>query len=227
MVDRWRWLKRHLRVGPLHTLDAGCGSGAFTMFAGMQGNVAVGIADNERDIEKALRRSSALGINSVSFLAGDLRELDRMDGDLTAFDQVLLFECIEHILDDHKLIRDLAARMKPGGTLLLTAPYRHHHKLFGERVSDREDGGHVRFGYTHDEISAIFAEAGLETVATEYIGGFVAQKLASVQFALCRINPHLAWALTFPLRIFHPLDGVMTRLLRYPHLSVGVVGRKR
>jgi SAM-dependent methyltransferase len=197
------------------------------MFAAMLGNVAVGIADNERDITKAVRRSATLGIDSVSFLAGDLRQLDSMPEDLKSFDQVLLFECIEHILDDHKLIRDLAARMKPGGTLLLTAPYRHHRKLFGERVSNREDGGHVRFGYTHDEIAAIFAENGLETVTKEYIGGFVAQKLASIQFALCRINPHFAWAVTFPLRIFHPLDGLVTRLLRYPCLSVGVVGRKR
>jgi hypothetical protein len=30
VVDRWRWLKQHVRPGPLRTLDAGCGTGAFT-----------------------------------------------------------------------------------------------------------------------------------------------------------------------------------------------------
>ncbi|MGH7934815.1 MAG: hypothetical protein ACREQN_16860, partial [Candidatus Binataceae bacterium] len=42
-LDRWRWLKRHLRAGRLRTLDAGCGSGAFTMYAAKIGNEAVGI----------------------------------------------------------------------------------------------------------------------------------------------------------------------------------------
>ena len=227
VVDRWRWLSHHLRGGELRTLDAGCGSGAFTMFAAMQGNAATGIADNERDIEKATRRASILELDGLSFVAGDLRRLDEFGSELGNFDQILLFECIEHILDDSKLIRDLADRLKPGGTILLTAPYRHHRPLFGEKVSEREDGGHVRYGYTHDEIATLFESNGLEVVAREFVGGFLAQKLASLQFALCRIDSHLAWASIFPLRIFRPLDQPLTRLLRYPYLSVGVVGRKR
>ncbi|HEX2190399.1 MAG TPA: class I SAM-dependent methyltransferase [Longimicrobiaceae bacterium] len=227
VVDRWRWLRRHLRAGPLRTLDAGCGSGAFTMYAAMQGNRALGIADNERDIDKACRRAELLGVSGVDFVAGDLRRLDEFGESLGAFDQVLLFECIEHILNDDKLVADLAARMKPGATILLTTPYRDHRPLFGERTTEVEDGGHVRFGYTHDEVAALFERHGIEVVAREYIGGLVAQKLASMQFALCRVNPYVAWAATFPFRVFHPLDGPLTRLTRYPHLSIGVVGRKR
>ncbi len=227
VVDRWRWLRRHLRGGPLRTLDAGCGSGAFTMYAAMQGNRALGIADNERDIHKACRRAEMLGVSGVDFVAGDLRRLDEFGASLGTFDQVLLFECIEHILNDDKLVRDLAARMAPGATILLTTPYRHHRPLFGEKTTEVEDGGHVRFGYTHDDVAALFERHGIEMVAREYIGGVVAQKLASMQFALCRINPYAAWAATFPFRVLHPLDRPLTRLTRYPHLSIGVVGRKR
>ncbi len=46
--DRWIWLKRHLSRGPLRTLDAGCGSGAYTMYAAKIGNKAFGISSSER-----------------------------------------------------------------------------------------------------------------------------------------------------------------------------------
>src|SRR4051794_18810561 len=41
VVERWAWLRRHLRRGPRRTLDAGCGQGAFTFFAGTIGNRAL------------------------------------------------------------------------------------------------------------------------------------------------------------------------------------------
>ena len=143
-----------------------------------------------------------------------------------SLDQVIVFETIEHLMDDGKLVADLAGLLEPGGTILLTAPYKHHRALWGEKLSEVEDGGHVRWGYTHDDVRAIFEKSGLEVVAEEYISGLVSQKLASLQFGLTRIHSQGAWGVTLPLRVLHPLDGPLTRATGYPHLSVGVVGRK-
>jgi SAM-dependent methyltransferase len=227
VVDRGCWLRRHLRPGPLRTLDAGCGSGAFTLYAARIGNEAVGVNLAPGQVDRAQRRARILRLGSVTFRVGDLRRLDEQAQALGLFDQVVVFETIEHILNDQKLVDDLAALLKPGGTILLTAPYKHHHALWGERVSAVEDGGHVRWGYTHGEVRALFEKSGLEVIAEEFISGLVSQKLASLQFGLTRVHPQGAWAVTFPLRVFHPLDRVLTRLTGYPHLSVGVVGRKR
>ena len=76
-----------------------------------------------------------------------------------------MFETIEHLMNDQKLIDDLADRLNPGGTLLLTAPYKEHKPLWGEKLSEAEDGGHVRWGYSHDDVRAIFERSGLEVVA--------------------------------------------------------------
>ena len=226
VVDRWKWLARHLRPGPLRTLDAGCGSGAFTMFAAMQGNSAVGVSDSPEELAAARRRATFLGLEDVEFVRADLRQLEQVGGSLGTFDQILLLECIEHIRDDNALIESLAARLEPGGTLLLTAPNANHKPLWGEHISAHEDGGHVRYGYTFPQLRALFERHGLEVVATEGVAGMIAQKLASMQFALCRVHPLLGWALTFPLRVFRPLDETLTRVLRYPALSVAIVGRK-
>jgi SAM-dependent methyltransferase len=226
VVDRWRWLKRHLRGGPLRTLDAGCGSGAYTMYAARIGNHAVGVSFDPAQITRAQSRAALLGLTNIEFRTGDLRRLDEHAADLGTFDQVILFETIEHIKNDQKVVDDVARLMNPGGTLLLTAPYKNHHPLWGETVTDVEDGGHVRFGYTHEELRAILGRSGLEVVAEEFVSGLVTQKLAALQFGLTRLNTYAAWAATFPLRVLHPLDGPLTRLTSYPHLSVAVVGRK-
>ena len=113
VVDRWRWLKRHLLPGPLRTLDAGCGSGAFTLYAARIGNEAVGVSFDPEQVRKAKSRAALLRAPGARFLVGDLRTLDRLAGALGVFDQIILCETIEHIQDDEKLVRDVAALLRP------------------------------------------------------------------------------------------------------------------
>src|SRR5262245_12835053 len=118
VLDRSHWLRRHLRAGPLRTLDAGCGSGAFTLYAARIGNQAVGSSFDPGQVDRARGRAGILGLRSAAFRAGDLRRLDEQAEVLGRFDQVIVFETIEHILDDRKLVADLAALLAPGGTIL-------------------------------------------------------------------------------------------------------------
>lgn len=227
VFDRWRWLKRHLRPGPLRTLDAGCGSGAFTMYAAKIGNFAVGLTNDGPHVEGSRRRAALLGIGQVEFLQADLRQLDALTETLGRFDQIICFETIEHIKNDRKLLRDLARLLRPDGRLLLTTPHRGYHPLLGDVVSPEEDGGHVRWGYTHAELAALFGEAGLELRVREYISGWVSQRLLNLlRRAALLVGSRLAWGLTFPLRILQCADVPLTRRLGYPYLSVGVIGVK-
>jgi hypothetical protein len=90
-----------------------------------------------------------------------------------------------------------------------------------------EDGGHVRWGYTHEELRALFAPHGLEVVAEEYVTGAVTQKLMNLMRRIGEVDARAAWALTFPLRILRVLDRPVTALTRYPALSVASVAVKR
>ena len=227
VVDRWSWLSRHLRSGSLRTLDAGCGNGCFTLYAAKLGNEVVGLNFDEEPNVGARYRANLLGITGAQFRQADLRELNTLAAGLGSFDQILCMECIEHILNDQKLIMDLSALLKPGGRLLLTAPYKNHKPLRNEQLSDKEDGGHVRWGYTHEELRHIFIKAGLDVESEEYISGFIAQKLTSLARAFGLSRERLGWAVVFPLRILKVFDRPVTQLLNFPHLSVGVVAAKR
>ncbi len=228
VFDRWRWLRRHLQAGPVRTLDAGCGSGAFTMYAAKLGNEAVGISYHERCNRVARERARILGLRSVEFVDGDLRELKRYSSELGMFDQIICLETIEHIRDDRKLVTDLAALLKPGGRLLLTTPHIGHRALVGgAEVSAEEDGRHVRRGYGFDEMRVLLRMGGLDVVSEEPICGFVSQQLINLMWLVARLNGRLAWALVFPLRVIQPIDRPLTKLLRYPFLGIGVVAVRR
>ena len=226
VFDRWRWLKRHLRAGPYRTLDAGCGSGALTLYAARKCHEAVGLSYDDANTRKAIARSRILKITNARFLVVDLRELDKWRERLGLFDQVLCLEAIEHILNDRKLVHDLAALLAREGRLLLTTPYKHGRDLYGDHVSPVEDGGHVRKGYTHEEIEAMFAEQGLAVMAAEFVSGIVSQKVMGLQRLLSTIHPVGAWMLTLPLRLLWPLDRPLTSIFRHPYLSIAVVARK-
>jgi 2-polyprenyl-3-methyl-5-hydroxy-6-metoxy-1,4-benzoquinol methylase len=162
----------------------------------------------------------------VAFRVVDLRELDRFADGLGQFDQVLCLEVIEHILDDRKLLRDLATVTRPGGRLLLTTPNRDHVPFFGETISDHEDGHHLRVGYSHEEMEALLREAGFRDVSRTFVSGVLSQKSFNLMYRLDRAYPHLGWVVTLPLRVLRPLDGFLTRLMRYPPLSIGVVATR-
>ena len=230
VFNRWRWLKKHLLPGARRTFDAGCGSGAFTMYAAKIGNQAVGISYDEKNNQKATERANILGLNNIKFITVDLRELDKISVSLGMFDQIICFETIEHILDDRKLIENFSKLLKPGGKLLLTAPYKYYKHLYGDdetKLSTWEDGGHVRWGYTHKEMSNLLSEFGFKIEEVGYITGWISQKLINFQRRLSKINSKMAWLIIFPLRIFQFFDPLLAKITKYPFLSIGVVAVKK
>jgi len=226
VYDRWKWLSRHLESGPKRTLDAGCGNGAFALFAASRGNECVGLSHDDRNRKIAENRALLLGLRGASFRCADLRELDKLSNRLKTFDQIICLETIEHLKNDRKLLRDLSALLAPGGKLLLTTPYKHYKHLLGDKLSEIEDGGHVRWGYTHEEIEALLNDVNIKPVSQEYISGFFSQQLTNLMRFIGGINERIGWLVALPLRVFQSVDSTFTNLVHYPYLSIGVVGVK-
>lgn len=221
MLDRYRWLRRRLPPGPGRLLDAGCGSGEFVLYAARRGYAAVGVSYDERLNAIGRRRAALLHLAGAHFITADLRRLDEWAGDIGAFDVILCLETLEHIANDQRLLAGLARLLRPGGRLLLTAPHAAHRRAPGEAISLREDGGHVRWGYTPAGLRQMCEGAGLRVLTEETITGVVTQQIVAL---LARLgNGRAARALTFPLRALQIADGALTHVLRYPFYSVAIV----
>lgn len=227
MLDRWTYVCRYLprtRDGQ-RVFDVGCGSGVFTIGAAKRGYDAVGLSWDERNQAVARERAALVGAKAA-FPIGDARKLDALPEHVGAYDYVLSLENIEHVIDDRKLMRDLAACLKPGGWLILTTPNQHYRAITPEDdgpFSREEDGWHVRRGYTPAMLRELAATAGLQVEAIESCSGFFSQKLT---VPLRRMGL-LGWALILPLRILPPLlDRLVRRLTGYPDFSVTLIAYK-
>ena len=229
VLDRWLWLRRRLRSGPQRTFDAGCGNGAFSIYAAHTGNRVVAASFSAEEQEDARERAEQLGIGGIDFRRIDLRELAAHREALGTFDQIICLETIEHVSDDEGLVASLAAMLEPGGRLLLSTPFVEHRPLYTEdpEPSPEEDGSHVRYGYSQERLAALATGAGLDAREGAFISGVVSQKLTDLMRRLAlRIGLLPAWAIVLPLRPLVVLDRPLSRLLGYPALSVALCAVK-
>jgi cyclopropane fatty-acyl-phospholipid synthase-like methyltransferase len=229
VLDRWLWLRTRLRRGRLRTFDAGSGNGAFSVFAAHVGNEVVAASFSESEQESGRERAATLGVRDVDFRIIDLRELESLRNDLGTFDQIICLETIEHIGDDEGLVKSLAAMLRPGGRILLSTPFDRHRPLYTEDLnpSPAEDGSHVRYGYSRERLAEIFAAAGLEVDEESFVSGVVSQKSTDLmRWLSARVGLLGAWLLVLPLRLLVTLDAPLSRLLRYPYLSVALCAVK-
>jgi|HubBroStandDraft_2_1064218.scaffolds.fasta_scaffold12634_5 SAM-dependent methyltransferase len=230
VLDRWLWLRGHLRRGNARTFDAGCGNGGFSIFAARAGNEVVAASFLSNEQESARRRADILGVTGIDFRIIDLRELDDHRGSLGMFDQIICLETIEHVSDDEGLVKSLAAMLEPGGQILLSTPFARHRPLHTEErePSSVEDGSHVRYGYSQERLKQIVDGAGLDVTSESFVSGVVSQRLTNLMRRLsARIGLFPAWVILLPLRVLALLDAPLSRLSRYPYLSVALCAVKR
>jgi len=232
MWDRWKWLGKRLP----HTnnqerlIDVGCGTGAFSIGAARRGYQVLGLSWDERNQTVAQVRAGLCHAPNAKFEILDVRQLHTRDDLWNQYDVAICLETVEHILNDRKLLLDIAKCLKPGGRLLLTTPNYYYRAITPEDdgpFETVEAGWHVRRGYTPAMLAEVVAQAGLTCQEITFCSGFFSQKVTWLFRKLSRRHSLLGWLLTLPLRILPPLlDGLATPLLAWPQSSICVEAHK-
>lgn len=190
-----RKFAKYFLHGDIATLDAGCGNGAFTFLAFKKGNSVLAISNNIDEINKCTAFRDFLGINPLRccFKHHNIYDILSLQ---KKFDQIICFEVLEHLYRDAEVLTNFAMVARPGAILHISTPFLHREPYLGERLSTEEDGGHLRLGYTHDELRIMLERAGFEVIKTDSAAGFFSQKMANLMSGLqsCKIIPE-------PLRI--------------------------
>ncbi|WP_066557272.1 bifunctional 2-polyprenyl-6-hydroxyphenol methylase/3-demethylubiquinol 3-O-methyltransferase UbiG [Croceicoccus bisphenolivorans] len=143
-------------------LDVGCGAGLLCEPLARLGAAVTGVDAAHENIAAARLHADGMGL-SIDYHAGELASLPAGQ-----FDLVTSMEVIEHVADKALFVRELAARLAPGGLMILSTPNRTAaSKLL--LVDGAEMLGHIPRG-THDwddfitpeEMGELLTEAGLD-----------------------------------------------------------------
>jgi len=98
-------------------LDAGCGTGIFSIIFARNGAASVtGIDISEGSLETARSLKEKFRLDNVDFRKADMLDLPFPDG---SFDIVWAWGTVHHTTDPPAAISELARVLKPSGTLLL------------------------------------------------------------------------------------------------------------
>lgn len=134
-------------------LDAGCGTGWFSLRANQRGARVTSLDVGFNLLEQVARKCESRRV------VGDITRLGFADG---SFDVVVSSEVIEHVPQPREAVRELARVLKPGGVLALTTPNRvwHFAITFANRIGARPYQGYENWvGYR--ELGDWFREEGL------------------------------------------------------------------
>ncbi len=145
-------------------IDVGCGAGLLAEPLARMGGHVMGVDAAPENIAAARAHAVGQGLE-IDYFAGELAALPP-----ATFDLVTSMEVVEHVTDPAAFIAGLAARLAPGGLMILSTPNRTMlSKLLLVEAAERV--GAVPRG-THDwdqflkpeELTKLLEDAGLEVV---------------------------------------------------------------
>jgi 2-polyprenyl-6-hydroxyphenyl methylase / 3-demethylubiquinone-9 3-methyltransferase len=195
-VDR-HWHGDPAALRPLsgrRAIDVGCGAGLLAEPLARLGAAVTGVDAAPENIAVARAHAEAQGL-AIDYWAGELAALEE-----ARFDLVTCLEVIEHVADQPGFVAQLAARLAPGGLLIMSTPNRTALSRLllvagAEAVGaiPRGTHDHGRF-LTPEELEALLGRAGL--VVTDVTGlafsparGFVLSDDRSLDYFLAARRP--------------------------------------
>ena len=179
-------LHTHLRLSPFlrqvaaaakrykisRIFEPGCGRGINAFEVNKRGvNVPyLGTDFNPDDIASAQEIAKDLKLEHVTFAHADATTAIPKDG---TYDAVILLDIIEHIQDDTGFVREVVENSAKDCVYFVSVPTKLYPKVFG--CAYHHKVGHVRDGYTVEELEALFNAAGARLISYSYATGMVAR----------------------------------------------------
>ncbi len=150
-------------------LDMGCGAGLLSEPLARLGGTVTGVDAAPENIAVAQAHAAQTGLQ-INYREGDL---DAVADE--RFDLITCLEVLEHVADAAAFVAGLAARLAPGGLLILSTPNRTALSRFaligiGETIGGIPAGTHDWHAFlSPDELGAHVAAAGLTVARTRGI----------------------------------------------------------
>ena len=190
---RVRWVQGVLRTLPAgqSLLDAGAGEQPYRSCCAHLNYVAQDFGKYDGQGDGTGMQRGAWTQTNLDIVC-DVTSIPRPDA---SFDAILCTEVIEHVTDPIKVLAEFARLLRPGGTLILTAPF----VSFTHFAPHHYHTGFSRYFYRHH-----LAQAGFEIRDLDANGNFfefVAQEARRISWVAERHSGKLTWLDRLGLRL--------------------------
>lgn len=173
---RWLAIKPFINFGDNRTLEVGADTGLMTFEVArrlLKGGIIIAQDLDERSVKVGNAIIKEGDFKNVEFVQKDLCSLE-LEG---KFDQILAIDVLEHIEDDSLALKEISAVMETNGMLVVSVPSLLYPKYFGKGFANRI--GHVRNGYSLEELNGKLCASGLRTLQWKYYTKFWASLFCS------------------------------------------------
>jgi SAM-dependent methyltransferase/glycosyltransferase involved in cell wall biosynthesis len=216
---RWDLVQRMLPGGVTDVLEVGCGQGAFGARLAQRYHY-LGVEPDPTSFAVAQRRVAAVAPG------GEVRNELVADIGAAQFDLVCAFEVLEHIEDDKAALTEWAARLRPGGWLMISVPA--HQRRFAPWD---EMVGHFR-RYDPPVLTDLLASCGFGDIqvrqygaplgyATEAVRNRIAARRLGAAAAAASVEERTAGS----ARQLQPDEGLRAAAIRYGVLPFRILQR--
>lgn len=149
-------------------LEAGCGVGTYSLtLAKKNKNIQVlGVDLDINSIERAKAISKKCNIKNAKFKISNITTFE----DNNSYDVLLLIDVLEHIADDKLALEKLYLLLEKGGHIIIHVPKKED--IVNSKSQNKLKFGHVRPGYTVDEIKTLLEKTGFEILTIKCTFGF-------------------------------------------------------
>ncbi|GLV21687.1 ubiquinone biosynthesis O-methyltransferase [Sphingobium sp. TomMM35A] len=192
------WLGEESSFRPLtgkRALDVGCGAGLLSEPLARLGATVTALDAAQENIAIARAHAEGQGL-LIDYRATPVEQLDS-----EGFDLVTSMEVIEHVTDPAAFIGALAAKLAPGGLLILSTPNRTPLSRLamisiGESIGGIPKGTHDWDKFlTPEELTDMLVKAGLEVTDVTGLSfdprrGFTLSSNKAINYLLTARHPH-------------------------------------
>jgi SAM-dependent methyltransferase len=137
-------------------LEVGCGIGTYSLEIAADTRKVVCVELEEAFVEEFIRRVG--NRPNVQVICKDATLLDEWTPNLEGFDTILLLDVLEHIENDVGMLANLAARLMPGGYMIVKVP------AMPSIYSAMDVAIGHRRRYDTDSLRGVLLRSGLEIV---------------------------------------------------------------
>jgi len=216
---RYDLVERMLPPGITDVLEVGCGQGAFGARLAQRYHY-LGVEPDPTSYAVARQRVDAVAAG------GEVRNIMAADLGDAQFDLVCAFEVLEHLEDDKAALTEWAARLRPGGWLMISVPA--HQRRFAPWD---ELVGHFR-RYDPPVLAELLASCGFRDIQVRQYGfplGYVLEaarnRIAARRLGTAAAATSVAERTSSSARQLQPDGGVRAAAIRYGVLPFRVLQR--